>query len=30
MTKIEAIVRPNKFEAVKAALIEMGVEGMTV
>jgi nitrogen regulatory protein P-II 1 len=30
MTKIEAIIRPNKFEAVKAALIEMGVEGMTV
>src|SRR5580658_4067637 len=30
MTKIEAIVRPNKFEAVKTALIEMGVEGMTV
>jgi nitrogen regulatory protein P-II 1 len=30
MTKIEAIVRPNKFEAVKGALIEMGVEGMTV
>lgn len=30
MTKIEAIVRPNKFEAVKAALIQLGVEGMTV
>lgn len=30
MTKIEAIVRPNKFEAVKSALIELGVEGMTV
>src|SRR5579862_6103439 len=30
MTKIEAIVRPNKFEAVKGALIKMGVEGMTV
>ena len=30
MTKIEAIVRPNKFEAVKTALIDMGVEGMTV
>jgi nitrogen regulatory protein P-II 1 len=30
MTKIEAIVRPNKFEAVKTALIELGVEGMTV
>lgn len=30
MTKIEAIVRPNKFEAVKEALIKLGVEGMTV
>jgi nitrogen regulatory protein P-II 1 len=30
MTKIEAIVRPNKFEAVKEALISLGVEGMTI
>ncbi|MBS1805970.1 MAG: P-II family nitrogen regulator [Acidobacteria bacterium] len=30
MTKLEAIVRPNKFEAVKSALMELGVEGMTV
>jgi nitrogen regulatory protein P-II 1 len=30
MTKIEAIIRPNKFESVKNALIAMGVEGMTV
>lgn len=30
MTKIEAIIRPNKFEAVKAALIQLGVDGMTV
>jgi nitrogen regulatory protein P-II 1 len=30
MTKIEAIIRPNKFEAVKTALIELGVQGMTV
>jgi nitrogen regulatory protein P-II 1 len=30
MTKIEAIIRPNKFEAVKAALIQLGLEGMTV
>jgi nitrogen regulatory protein P-II 1 len=30
MTKIEAIIRPNKFDAVKAALIQIGVEGMTV
>lgn len=30
MTKIEAIIRPNKFDAVKEALTGMGVEGMTV
>ena len=30
MTKIEAIVQPSKFEAVKAALVELGVDGMTV
>ena len=30
MTKVEAIVRPNRFEAVKEALIKLGVEGMTV
>jgi nitrogen regulatory protein P-II 1 len=30
MTKLEAIIQPNTFEAVKAALIEIGVEGMTV
>ena len=30
MTKVEAIVRPNRFEAVKEALSELGVEGMTV
>jgi nitrogen regulatory protein P-II 1 len=30
MTKVEAIIRPNKFESVKTALIQMGVEGMTV
>src|SRR6202790_3349784 len=29
MTKTEAIVQPNKFENVKAALIDMGVDGMT-
>jgi len=29
MTKIEAIVQPGKFEAVKTALIEIGIEGMT-
>ncbi len=30
MTKIEAIIRPNKFEAVKEALIQVGTEGMTI
>jgi nitrogen regulatory protein P-II 1 len=30
MTKIEAIIQPGKFETVKDALIEIGVEGMTV
>lgn len=30
MTKIEAIVRPNRFEAVKEALVKLGIEGMTV
>ncbi len=30
MTKIEAIIRPNRFDAVKEALSELGVEGLTV
>jgi len=30
MTKIEAIIRPNKFEPVKEALTQLGIEGMTV
>lgn len=30
MTKIEAIIRPNKFEAVKEALGQLGIDGMTV
>src|ERR1700689_3193714 len=30
MTKIEAIVQPNKFDAVKSALVELGIDGMTV
>src|SRR5271165_5481768 len=30
MTKLEAVVQPSKFEAVKDALLEIGVEGMTV
>ena len=29
MTKIEAILQPSKFEAVKDALVEVGVDGMT-
>ena len=30
MAKLEAIIQPTKFEAVKDALLEIGVEGMTV
>jgi nitrogen regulatory protein P-II 1 len=30
MTKIEAIVQPNRFEAVKSALVDLGIDGMTV
>jgi nitrogen regulatory protein P-II 1 len=30
VTKIEAIVQPSKFEAVKEALIAIGIDGMTV
>ena len=30
MTKVEAIIQPNRFETVKDALIEIGVDGMTV
>ena len=30
MTKIEAIVQPSKFEAVKDGLQEIGVDGMTI
>ena len=30
MTKLEAIIQPNRFEAVKEALIALGVEGMTI
>ncbi len=30
MTKLEAIIQPTKFEMVKEALIEIGVDGMTV
>lgn len=30
MTKLEAIIQPSKFEEVKDALLEVGVDGMTV
>ena len=30
MTKIEAIIQPNKLDAVKGALIESGIAGMTI
>jgi nitrogen regulatory protein P-II 1 len=30
MMKLEAVIQPAKFDAVKDALIEIGVEGMTV
>jgi nitrogen regulatory protein P-II 1 len=30
MTKIEAIIQPSKLEAVKNALHEIGIEGMTI
>jgi nitrogen regulatory protein P-II 1 len=30
MTKVETIIQPSKFDAVKDALREIGVEGMTV
>lgn len=30
MTKLEAIIQPSRFEAVKDALHELGVEGMTI
>jgi len=30
MTKIEAVIQPSKLESVKEALIEVGVDGMTV
>ena len=29
MTKLEAIIQPVKFDAVKQALIEIGIDGMT-
>lgn len=30
MTKIEAIVRPSRFDQIKEALSELGIQGMTV
>ncbi len=30
MTKVEAVIQPGKLESVKDALIEIGVEGMTI
>jgi nitrogen regulatory protein P-II 1 len=30
MTKLEAIVQPGRFDAVKKALIDTGIDGMTV
>jgi nitrogen regulatory protein P-II 1 len=30
MTRIEAIIQPSRFDAVRAALHEIGIEGMTV
>ena len=30
MTKLEAIIQPNRFDSVKQALIDIGVDGMTV
>ena len=30
MTKLEAIVQPNKFDNVKQALVDLGIDGMTI
>ena len=30
MTKVEAVIQPSKLEAVKDALLEAGVDGMTI
>jgi nitrogen regulatory protein P-II 1 len=30
MMKLEAIIKPSRFDAVKDALVELGVEGITV
>ena len=30
MQKIEAVIQPSKLDAVKDALVEIGVQGMTI
>ncbi len=30
MKKLEAVIRPNKLDAVKVALVELGILGMTI
>lgn len=30
MTKVEAVIQPSKLDAVKDALLEIGIDGMTV
>ena len=30
MTKVEAVIQPSKLESVKDALLEVGVDGMTI
>jgi nitrogen regulatory protein P-II 1 len=30
MTKVEAVIQPSKLDAVKEALVEIGIEGMTI
>ena len=30
MTKLEAIIQPSKLDAVKSALLEIGIDGLTV
>ena len=30
MTKLEAIIQPSRFDAVKASLREIGIDGMTI
>jgi nitrogen regulatory protein P-II 1 len=30
MTKIEAVIQPSKLDAVKDALVEIGIQGMTI